>query len=188
MLSINSPAYVDDILEKAKSLNFSMSSDMDMGQMLRVLAGAKPNGMFLELGTGAGLSTAWILDGMDAHSTLISIELDKTIQNIAREYLMDERVQFITADGHDYILQNRHLRFDYIFADTWPGKYELLHETLALLNKGGFYIIDDMTSVDAWPEEHREKAMRLRTTLRELSDLHIVELEWSTGIIIATKK
>lgn len=165
-----------------------MSSDMDMGQMLRALAGSKCNGKFLELGTGAALSTAWILDGMDTHSTLISIEKDSAIQNIAREYLIDERVQFITADGNEYILQNRHLKFDYIFADTWPGKYELLHETLALLNKGGLYIIDDMTPTDAWPEEHKEKALRLRETLRELSDFHIVELEWSTGIIIATKK
>lgn len=32
---------------------------------------------------------------------------------------------------------------DFIFADTWHGKYLMLAEVLDMLNPGGLYIIDD---------------------------------------------
>ncbi|GAB4035566.1 hypothetical protein GCM10028774_25310 [Spirosoma jeollabukense] len=31
---------------------------------------------------------------------------------------------------------NKSQRFDYLFADTWPGKYHLLAEAISLLNPG----------------------------------------------------
>ncbi|CAG0925694.1 unnamed protein product, partial [Notodromas monacha] len=44
----------------------------------KILAASKPNGHLLELGTGTGLSTAWILDGMHATSQLISVDNEQT--------------------------------------------------------------------------------------------------------------
>lgn len=179
---------IDNIVETAKKLNFTMSCDTETGQLLRTLAGAKPKGAFLELGTGAGVSTSWILAGMDEFSTLVSVEMDESVQNIARTHIHDERVQFVTMDGGRYIEENQAKTFDFIFADTWPGKYYLLQETLGLVERGGFYIIDDLTPIDAWSDEHKEKARNLVMTLKELDDFHVVEMKWSTGLIIATRK
>jgi len=39
-----------------------MPSDVMVGALLRLLAAAKPGGRMLELGTGTGLATAWVLD------------------------------------------------------------------------------------------------------------------------------
>lgn len=64
------PAYAA-IDEATRAHGFTMPSDPLTCSLLRTLAAAKPGGQFLELGTGTGLSTAWILDGMDADSTLI---------------------------------------------------------------------------------------------------------------------
>ena len=47
-----------------------MPSDPLTCTLLRTLAASKPGGQFLELGSGTGLSTAWLLDGMDARATL----------------------------------------------------------------------------------------------------------------------
>ena len=50
------------IEEDTKKSGFSMASDHQTGALLRILVAAKQRGKFLELGTGTGLSTCWILD------------------------------------------------------------------------------------------------------------------------------
>jgi len=50
--------------------------------MLRTLAASKPGGRFLELGTGTGIATAWLLEGMDERSTLISIDNDGAFKRL----------------------------------------------------------------------------------------------------------
>ena len=177
-------------IEKAtKEAGFSMASDVLTCALLKTLAGAKPSCKFLELGTGTGLSTSWILDGMDASSALISIDNEKSVLNIAHAYLNeDERLTLICTDGHEWIEKNRHQKFDYIFADAWPGKYFLLEETLAMLNPGGLYIIDDMLPQPNWPEGHQEKAVTLIENLEKRSDIILTKQRWATGIVIAVKK
>ena len=54
-----------DIKNATKASNFTMSSEVLTCSLLRTIARSKPAGKFLELGTGTGLSTSWILDGMD---------------------------------------------------------------------------------------------------------------------------
>lgn len=177
-------------IDKAtRESGFTMASDVLTCSLLRTLAGAKPKGKLLELGTGTGLSTSWILDGMDEHSTLISIDNAPEFLTIARQYLeADKRVHLVHGDGGEWIAQNKGLRFDYIFADTWHGKYLLLEETLAMLNCGGLYIIDDMLPQPNWPEGHREKALTLLDELEKRTDIHLTKQRWATGIVIAVKK
>jgi predicted O-methyltransferase YrrM len=177
------------IANATKESGFTMASDVQTCSLLRTLAGAKPAGKFLELGTGTGLSAAWILDGMDPHATLISVDNAPEFLRIAAHYLgADPRLQLVCSDGGEWIEQNRQQRFDYIFADTWHGKYLLLEETLAMLKPGGFYIIDDMLPQPNWPEGHAEKATRLLDTLDQRTDLTLTRQCWATGIVIAVKK
>ncbi|MDB5263197.1 MAG: O-methyltransferase family protein [Adhaeribacter sp.] len=183
------PAYYIAIDEATKASGFSMASDVLTCSLLRTLASAKPNSNFLELGTGTGLATSWILDGMDGASTLISIDNEPDFLRIARVYLgNDSRLQLVQAAGEEWVANNRYLKFDYIFADTWPGKYFLLDEVLSMLNKGGFYIIDDMLPQPNWPDGHHEKATDLIKLLEERTDLFLTKQDWATGIIIAVKK
>ena len=183
------PESYTGIEQATKEANFSMASDVLTCSLLRTLAGTKPGGKFLELGTGTGLATSWILDGMDASSALISIDNEQDVLDIARQQLgKDDRLKLICADGNEWIEENQHQKFDYIFADAWPGKYFLLDETLAMLNKGGLYLIDDMLPQPNWPEGHAEKAKRLAEDLEKRSDFTITKQRWATGIIIAVKK
>lgn len=181
-------AYAD--IEKAtKTSGFTMASDVLTCSLLRTLAASKPAGKFLELGTGTGLSTAWILDGMDNDSSLISIDNELKFLQIARQFLgTDKRLNLLITDGGEWIENNRHQKFDYIFADTWHGKYLLLDEVLSMLNKGGLYIVDDMLPQPNWPEGHDEKAMGLIKSLEMREDLFLTKQAWATGIIVAVKK
>ena len=167
---------------------FTMASDPKTCSLLRTLAGTKPNGKILELGTGTGLSTAWILEGMDHNAHLTSVDNDDTFLGIAKEYLKDSRLSLIHNDAGVWIEENKDKKFDLIFADTWHGKYLMLNEVLNMLNPGGIYIIDDMLPQTNWPEGHHEKALNLLKTLDDRSDLNLTRQCWASGIVIACKK
>ncbi|CAG5068605.1 tRNA 5-hydroxyuridine methyltransferase [Dyadobacter sp. CECT 9623] len=174
--------------EQTRTVGFSMASDIHTCSLLKTLAASKPGGRFLELGTGTGLSTAWILDGMDEGSTLVSIDNDADFLKIAKDALAkDPRVSLVHTDGADWINENSGEVFDYIFADTWHGKYLMLDETLNMLKTGGFYIIDDMMPQPNWPEGHDEKAKNLVAYLDSRNDLALTKQVWATGIILAVK-
>ncbi|MCW3079864.1 class I SAM-dependent methyltransferase [Segetibacter sp.] len=178
-----------DIDKATKENGFTMPSDILTCSLLRTLAASKPAGKFLELGTGTGLSTSWILDGMDHDSTITSFDNDETLLQIARAFLgKDKRLNLIQSDGEEWVMSNLEQKFDYVFADTWHGKYLLLDEVLEMINKGGFYIVDDMLPQPNWPEGHQEKAINFVKYLESRSDLIVTKQHWATGIIIAVKK
>jgi predicted O-methyltransferase YrrM len=181
-------SYLD--IDKATIENgFTMPSDILTCSLLRTLAASKPAGKFLELGTGTGLSTSWILDGMDRDSTLISLDNDETLLQIARKFLgKDKRLNLVHSDGEQWVISNFGQKFDYVFADTWHGKYLLLDEVLEMVNRGGFYIVDDMLPQSNWPEGHQEKAINFIKYLESRSDFVVTKQLWATGIIIAVKK
>ena len=183
------PKAYNAIDELTKSSGFTMASDILTCSLLRTLASSKPSGKFLELGTGTGISTSWILDGMDSNSELISIDNDSSFLEIAKAKLgFESRLSLILTDGAKWIGENESQKFDFIFADTWHGKYLLLDEVLSMLKKGGLYIIDDMVSQPNWPEGHQEKAIRLIEYLETREDFFLTKQVWATGIIIAVKR
>jgi predicted O-methyltransferase YrrM len=100
----------------------------------------------------------------------------------------DNRLKLVLSDGEDWINQNNGLKFDYIFADTWHGKYLMLDEVLDMLNIGGLYIVDDMLPQPNWPEGHDVKAINFEKYLESREDLTLTKLNWATGIVIAVKK
>lgn len=183
------PAAYAAIKLATEEQGFTMPSELITCSLLCTLAASKPGSNFLELGTGTGLSTAWILEGMDAASTLISVDNDGQVQQIAHQYLgTDKRLKLVCADGEEWIKNNNQLKFNYIFADTWAGKYNTLDETINMLEIGGLYIIDDMLPQANWPDGHAEKVTALIESLEQRTDIILTKLNWASGIVIAVKK
>lgn len=183
------PMGFQKIQEETNNIEFDQISDSLLGSLLSTLSASKPGGRFLELGTGSGLSTAWLLQGMDACSSLITIDDDEKLVSIAKRHLgNDPRVEFIVGEGEVLILNTEQNSMDFIFADTWPGKYNHVEETLSLLKNGGIYLIDDMLPRENWPEGHGDKANHLIQYLEGRDDFLLTKLSWSSGIIICTKK
>ena len=164
------------IKQETELCGFTMPSDINVCSLLKTLAASKTNGRFLELGTGTGLSTSWILEGMSLSSSLISVDNDPIVLGIADKFLeTDKRLTLIQIDGEAWINDNQKEKFDFIFADTWHGKYLMLEETLEMLNIGGLYILDDMLPQENWPEGHAAKAKKLKETLFAREDLKLTQ-------------
>ncbi|WP_421809518.1 O-methyltransferase [Flagellimonas sp.] len=186
--SLDIPVNYPALLAKSKEMGFSMSSDMGVGSLLRTLVASKSNGNFLELGTGVGLSLAWMVQGMDKKSHVISVDNDTELIQIAKAFFQDEpRLELVCADGGEWLESYEGNSFDLIFADSWPGKYSHLENALALLKMGGFYVIDDMSRQPNWPAGHEDKANELIELLEKRKDITITKMDWSTGLIVAVK-
>jgi predicted O-methyltransferase YrrM len=183
------PSRLLSIQEKTAELRFSMASEPLVGAMLRMLAASKPGGRFLELGTGTGVATAWLLDGMDGASNLISIDNDRTVQQVASDFLgADSRLTLVTSGGAEFLELQSPESFDLVFADAMPGKYEVLGSALAVIKVGGFYVVDDMLPQPNWPEGHADKVPVLIERLIANPRFEILPLVWATGVVIAVRK
>jgi predicted O-methyltransferase YrrM len=182
------PPLVKEIERETAAIGFTMASDRPTGSLLRTLAASKPAGLILELGTGTGLATAWMLDGMDERARLITVDVKDRV--VAKRFLgQDARVKFLQVDGKVFIedMLKRGITYDLIFADTPPGKFEMLAETLQLLKKGGIYVVDDLLPQPKWEKEHPPKVVALIDTLTHDERLRVTFLDWDVGILIAVR-
>lgn len=182
------PAIIAAIDAQSQAIGFNQKSDDLSGALLQLLAACKPGGRFLELGTGAGRATAWLLQGMSAGAHLMSVESDAQLIGIARTLLgHDPRLTLLEERGEAVLVRLEPSAFDMVFADTWPGKYNHLEEALQLVKPGGFYVIDDMLPQPNWPEGHDLKVQHLIETLEQDQRFKRLKMNWASGIIILVR-
>jgi predicted O-methyltransferase YrrM len=185
---INPPPQLAAIKARTEQLEFNMASEDRTGALLQVLAASKPGGSLLELGTGTGIGTSWLLSGMDETATLTSVETDENLQGIAREILgSDKRLILVLEDGATFLPKQPAQSFDLVFADAMPGKFECLDEALAGVKPGGFYIIDDLLPQPNWPDGHGEKVNTLMYRLSADPRFAMLPMIWASGVAVLTR-
>jgi predicted O-methyltransferase YrrM len=182
------PAALAGIVADTAAISFSMISEPKVGALLAALAASKPAGRLLELGTGTGHGTAWLLHGMDAASVLDTVDTDEQVVAVARRHLGgDPRVTFHIGDGAAF-LTSRPGSYDVIYADAWPGKFSHLDDALACLRPGGIYVIDDLLPQPNWPDGHAPKVPALIDDIERRPGFTTVRLAWASGLMIVVKK
>ena len=186
---VQRPAALADIEARTRAMGFGMASEPRTGALLRALAASKPGGRLLELGTGTGVATAWILSGMDDHAALTSVDVDSTHQEVSREFLgSDSRLTLVLDDGLQFLRRQTGAIYDFVFADAIPGKYEGLQDCLRVVKPGGFYVVDDLLPQPNWPPGHAERVPLLLNQLAGDDRFAIAPLFWATGIIVAVRR
>lgn len=177
------------VVRDTEASGFTMVSEPKVGAFLAALAATKPGGRLLELGTGTGHGTAWLLSGMDPTSRLDTVDTDPNVVAIARRHLgNDGRVTFHLVDGAEFIQSASRGQFDLIYADAWPGKFSHLDDALALLRPGGMYVIDDLLPQPNWPEGHAPKVPALIDDLERRAEFVSVRLAWASGLMVVVRK
>lgn len=185
------PEVLEAIQQDTDALGFAMASESKTGALLAALAASKPGGRFLEIGTGTGLGTAWLLAGMDADArldTVDTVDTEANVMAVARRHLgTDSRVTFHVTDGADFIGRSAPGQFDLVYADAWPGKFSHLDEGLALLRAGGIYLLDDLLPQPNWPEGHAAKVPMLIDALERKPEFTTVKLAWASGLMLIVR-
>ena len=88
-------------LERARALEFRISSDECVGRLLAVLAAGVPaGGRVLEIGTGVGMGTAWIVAGVGERTDVevVTVERDFRLVEAVRSWGWPCFVQLVNAD------------------------------------------------------------------------------------------
>ncbi|MGW6414374.1 O-methyltransferase [Streptomyces sp. NPDC055055] len=181
------PPQLDAILADAARAQFAMSCEERTGSLLATLAASKPDGRFLELGTGVGAGAAWLAAGMTAEARLTTVEADAAVQAVARRHLGDDpRIEFVHADADDWLTEASGL-FDLAYVDCRPGKYLRLPDLLALLKPGALYVVDDMLPQDTWPDDHQPRVDGFLERLPDVPNFRATPMRWASGLVVAAR-
>ncbi|KOP67374.1 hypothetical protein AMS62_20600 [Bacillus sp. FJAT-18019] len=153
-----SNSYIPELVQKTKILaseyGFTHSCTDEFGRFLYTLIG-QAKGNILEIGTGLGVSTSWIVSSMSTSSSnLISIDNQRDYIEAIKPLFSQSNVDFIVEDWKEMINKGP---FDFVFADTADAKSTYAQELFKLLRVGGVLIMDDLTPEEYWPAEWRGK-------------------------------
>jgi len=186
----NPPPALDAIHRDTERLGFTMASEPKTGALLRALAAAKPGGRLLEIGTGTGVGTAWLLAGMDGRAHLDTVDSDAAVLDVARRHLgADPRVTFHLMDGAAFLATaatgGQH--YDLIYADAWPGKFTDRVLALSLVRTGGFYFVDDLLPQASWPDGHAARVPPLIDDLEQQRGFVVAKLAWASGLMLLVR-
>lgn len=126
-----------------------------VGKLLQTLAAGKPNGLIGEIGTGAGVGTAWLASGLIGSAHLVSTEIDISRANAVKLLFHDHtNVEVRVGDWHETL--NIHEPFDLLFLDAALRKY-LVYENwdtmIQYVKTGGQIVMDDLVPIEQWPLE-----------------------------------
>jgi predicted O-methyltransferase YrrM len=180
---------VEASLGRAATLGFAMSCEPGVGQLVAVLAArVPPGGRVLEIGTGAGVGTAWLVDGLGGRTDVevVTIELDEVVAASVDDGTWPPFVRFLVGDALEVMPTLG--RFDVVFADAPAGKWVGLEHTIAALEPGGVLVVDDMAPAEWVDDEHRRNTTRVRGELLAHPDLVAVALDWSSGVVLAARR
>ncbi len=181
----NLPDAVTAAKQRAEAFGFTKACADPVGRLLASLAASVPEGgRILEIGTGVGVGTAWISTGLGPRNDVevMSVEINRQLSDAARSCPWPGNVRVVNADAFDVIKVCG--KFDLVFADAVPYKYDYIEDTISLLRPGGFLLVDDLKTRMGRAEANARKDA-LRHLLLHHPKLQAVELEWSSGVILA---
>ena len=123
-----------------------------VGRFLAMLAAGCTGGRIGELGTGAGIGTAWIAGAMPSGCKLTPAEIDEQLASAARElFAGDRRIEVIHDDA--LLVMSSRGPFDLLFADSGVRDGTAFAALVGLLRIGGRIVMDDVTPQRALPPD-----------------------------------
>lgn len=184
----NVPPGLSDLENEAQGIGFVMGCEPRTGSLLATLAASKPGGYIVELGTGAGAGTAWLLHGMDRDARLVTVDTNTRYQDVARRHLgRDPRVRFTTMDADAWLDWYEGPLIDLAFVDCRPGKFQRLDDLLALMRPGALYIGDDLLPQPTWPPDHQTRVDTFLQALPDVPRLRATAMAWASGLVVGAR-
>lgn len=143
-----------------------------VGAALRLLAGSVAAHTVVEIGTGAGVSGLWMLDGMPRDGVLTTIDIEAAHHRAARQAfaaagIAPQRTRIITGQALDVLPRLADGGYDMVVVDGDKREYpRYVEQAIRLLRIGGVLAVDNML----WHDRVADPAARdeVTTVLRDL--------------------
>jgi predicted O-methyltransferase YrrM len=185
------PAPVAHAKRRAGEQRFTRSCNDGVGRLLAVQAAhLPPNAKVLEIGTGVGIATAWLVSGLGSRTDvdILSVEIDDTLGATARGDDWPSYVRIETANV-ERALADHPGAFDLILADASTLTCDHVDTIVDASRERGMLILFHHTGVDAAASEPEDTPVtRLREFVLDHNELVAVEIDWSGGLLIAAKQ
>ncbi len=117
------------------------------GAAVRMFAAITSARHVIELGTGAGVSTLWLLQGLQPQGILTTIDIDAEHQRLARTAVQEAgapsgRVRFIVGNALEVLPRLSDGGYDLVLCDAAPGEaLDYLNEARRVLRPGGVVLV-----------------------------------------------
>lgn len=168
------------------------------GATLRLLASLKDAHAVAEIGTGAGVSSMWLLSGMPTDGVLTSIDSEAEFHRVARTSLTDagvatSRFRLINGRALDVLPRMAHDAYDIVFIDADVLELNAyITEADKMLRSGGLLILARALWKDqlADPARRDPQTVAMREALRllrESEDYELAIIPTGDGLAVAHK-
>ena len=143
-VAVGIPPLVERALAHAAELGFAKSCSAEAGRLLHLLAAQRGRERVAEIGTGAGVGTAWLASALAPGVALWTAEPDAVLAEAAAALFADDAdVHVLAAPWRDALAP--HAPYDLVFYDggrkQFPG--EEGEAVVGLLAPGGTVVLDD---------------------------------------------
>ena len=169
------------------------------GAALRMLAATIDAKAVVEVGTGAGVGSVWLLRGMRADGVLTTVDVEPEHQRAARETLTEagipaNRVRLISGLALEMLPRLTDGDYDLVFVDADKKEYPgYLEQALRLLRPGGLVVFDNAlwhgrVADPAIRDEDTTAIRELGHAVREDERLTTAMLPCGDGLLCAVKR
>ncbi|WP_067625992.1 O-methyltransferase [Alicyclobacillus acidiphilus] len=189
MLQTNNalPMIVEEAMQTAKERAYQNSCLPEVGQLLRIFSGLKPNARVAEIGTGLGVGSAWILSGIEPNTTFFTVELERErVELVSKIFEGVPNVHVLQGDWKQILSYGP---FDFAFVDAKSAKHEEADDLIDAMMVNGLILLDDFTPIEHWPEEWRGKPDVVREKWMNDERLFCTEVRTSesNSVLVARK-
>lgn len=118
-----------------------------VGALLSLLAKLSGGKAVVEVGTGAGVSSLWLLSGMSDDGVLTTIDIEPEHQRIAKQSFSDagvgpSRTRLISGRAQEVLTRLADQSYDLVFIDADPiDQPDYVVEGIRLLRSGGVVVV-----------------------------------------------
>lgn len=169
------------------------------GASLRLLAATVGAKAAVEIGTGTGVSSMWLLRGMRPDGVLTTVDVEPEHQRVARETfsaagVASNRVRLISGRALEVLPRLSDGAYDLVFCDADKTEYPgYLEQAMRLLRDGGIVIFDnalwhDRVADPAQRDEETTAIRELGTSLRDDERFVTGLLAAGDGLLCAVKR
>ncbi|WP_186628026.1 O-methyltransferase [Rhodococcus sp. BP22] len=169
-----------------------------VGAVLSIFAQMLGAKTVVEVGTGAGVSGLWLLDGMREDGVLTTIDTEPEHQRAAKEAfraggIAPSRTRLINGWALDVLPRLADETYDLVFIDTSPVDHlHFVQESVRLLRPGGVLVLHNALLSGRVPDSTQRDAttVAVRAAARAIAEddrLTTVLLPLGDGLICASR-